>query len=105
MNGGSYHEEEMPEVYDGIFVKPFILFFSDILSYYITETDETYGQSITISGRLENHDVYSNQNESRYAMLNDMLLQLTLQEDQTLKREMMEYHGKKVTTEEIFKVL
>ncbi len=105
MNDNSYREEEMLEVYDGIFVKTFILFFGDTLSYYITETDETYGQGITLSGRLENHDVYSKQDNSRYAMMNDMFLQLALQEGHALKREMMEYNGKKVTTEEIFKIL
>ena len=30
VNGGEYHKEEIPEVYDGIYVKAFVLLFGGI---------------------------------------------------------------------------
>ena len=37
VNGGEYHKEEIPEVYDGIYVKAFVLLFGESVSYYISE--------------------------------------------------------------------
>ena len=105
INGGNYQTTEVQEVYDGIFVKPFILFFGDLLDYYITETNETYGQNISVSGQLENQDVFDKTDQSRYALINDIYMQMALQEEKTLQRELKEYYGKIISTEEIFKIL
>jgi len=105
INGENLHEEELSEVYDGIFVKTFVLFFGDKLSYYITEFDEQKGRNVTLSGQLENHDVYSGEAQGRYALLNDMFMNVTLQEAGEVKRTMKEYSGKKISTEEIFRLL
>ena len=105
INEDNLHEEELMEVYDGIFVKTFVLFFGDKLSYYITESDEQKGRNVTLSGQLENHDVYAGEAHGRYAMLNDMLMNVTLQEADEVKRAMKAYNGKKISTEAIFKLL
>jgi len=98
-------EEELTEVYDGIFVKSFVLFFGDKLSYYITEVNEKKGRNITLSGQIENHDMYELGEQSRYTMLNDMFMNVTLQEAESLQVAMKEYSSKLVSTEEIFKLL
>ena len=105
INDEAYREEELKEVYDGIYVKEFVLFFGDELAYYITETDRKKGQSTTISGQIENRDVYADEGENRYTMLNSMLFNVTLQETDTLKKDMMDYHKKKISTEAVFKLL
>lgn len=105
VNGENLHEDEMTEVYDGIFVKSFVLFFGDKLSYYITESEERKGRNVTLSGQLENNDVYAGEPHGRYALLNDMFMNVTLQEPEEVKRAMKEYSGKKITTEEIFGLL
>ena len=33
VNGGEYHKEEIPEVYDGIYVKAFVLLFGESVSF------------------------------------------------------------------------
>ena len=86
-------------------MKTFVLFFGDKLSYYITENDEQKGRNVTLSGQMENHDVYSGEAHGRYAMLNDMFMNVTLQEAGEVKRAMKEYSGKKISTEEIFRLL
>ena len=105
INEDNLQEEELMEVYDGIFVKTFVLFFGDKLSYYITESDEQKGRNVTLSGQLENHDVYGGESHGRYALLNDMFMNVTLQEVGEVKRAMKEYSGKKISTEEIFRLL
>ncbi len=104
-NDDAYIEEELLEVYDGIFVKYFILFFGDDLLYYVTEADNSHRKEITISGRLENHDVYSGEDNSSYALINDMFFQYALEEEETLIRLMKEYQEKRSATEEVFKLL
>lgn len=104
-NGDSYHEEELKEVYDGIYVKEILLFFGDKVAYYITEMSTKMEQKVLISGQLENQDVCINQDKNRYAMLNEMAFNLTLQELDGLKQTMQEYHKKKNGTEAMFTLL
>jgi len=105
INDESLREEELVEVYAGIYVKSFILFFGDKLSYYISENKELEGRRVTESGQLENHDVYAGREQSRYALLNEMFMNATIQETDTLKELMKEYSSKKESTEKLFKLL
>ena len=43
--------------------------------------------------------------QGRYAMLNDMFMNVTLQENEQLQTIMKEYSKKLIATEEIFKLL
>ncbi len=104
-NEEKLYEEELTEVYDGIFVKMFVLFFGDKLSYYITEGNELKGRSVTSSGQVENHDMNASETHGRYAMLNDMFLHVTLQEADEVKCAMKEYSSKQIATEKIFGLL
>lgn len=105
MNDECLREEEMTEMYEGIFVKTFVMFFGDKLSYYITENHMQKKRSVTLSGQIENNDVYEVKTHGRYAMLNEMLMDMTLQETDGVKCMMKEYSDKKLSTEEIFKLL
>lgn len=98
----AYASEEMTEMYDGIYVKEFILFFGETLQYYITEGPEhKVGESNCISST----NVSPGGNEGRYAQLNELLLQVTLGDEDVLKRQMKNYYGMLRVTEEAFRLL
>lgn len=97
-------EEEMDEVYDGIYVKRFMLFFGDTLQYYVEE--KTNGQTkITESAQITRQDVYGEKEEDSYEFLNAMLMNLTLQNHAELEQLMLAYEKKKEFTEKNFRVI
>lgn len=104
LDGGEYQEEELTEMYDGIFVREFVLFFGETLQYYVLE-DDGPREKVTESGQIDNRDVPERQSGSRYAMLNEMLVHSTLQDNGKLRRLMKNYHGMQHVTEEAFKLL
>lgn len=101
MDGESYKEEEMVEMYEGIFVKEFILFLGEAVQYYITEEDEG-SPKVTESDCLRNQNMIENETQGRYGELNEILLQMTLDETDRLKRKMKNYYGMKTVTEKVF---
>lgn len=104
MDKGVYQTEDLVEMYDGIYVKEFILFFGETVQYYITEA-EGMKSAVIESNCISNNDVLENDNQGRYAKLNEMLLQNTLGDDGVLKRQMKNYYGMTKVTEEVFKLL
>lgn len=105
MNNEKLREEEMTEVYDGIYVKSFVVFFGDKLSYYIFEEKAQCGRKVTESGQLEYLDAGLFGEQGRYALLNEMLMNVTLEEPETLQTLMRDYSNKKYSVEELFKLL
>ena len=104
LEGGEFREEELSEVYEGIFVKQFVLFFGETLQYYILE-GEGIKEQVTKSGTVENHDVPGKQAQGRYEMLNEMLMSVTLQDEAAMTRLMKKYYGYCHAAEEVFKPL
>lgn len=104
MEKGAYQTEDLMEVYDGIYVREFILFFGETVQYYITEA-EGIESSVIESNCISNNDVLENDNEGRYARLNEMLLQSTLGDADKLKRQMKNYYGMSEVTDKIFRLL
>ena len=99
-----YHTEEMRNMYGGVFSKEFILFFGENLQYYITE--ERGGKELlTFSDSVSVSDVIAEERESRYSILNDMVVSKTLQDDDTLMHLMEEYVEAECFTERIFSCL
>lgn len=105
LEDGKYLKEDITEMYDGVYVRRIILFFGETLQYYISEENAEGEQTVTESNQISNSDVYGEENQSRYALINELLLQVTLQESSQLRRGMKSYHGMKVATEQIFKLL
>ncbi len=97
----SYHTEEMRNMYGGVFSREFILFFGENLQYYITE--ESAGrESLTFSDSVSISDVVSAGRESRYDLLNDMVVSKTLQDEDTLIQLMEEYVIDETFTDKVF---
>ena len=103
-DGDIFLQEDMLDVYDGIFVKTFVMFFGETIQYYITEE---YGNEVEVteSNRIVNNDVYNQQDASRYSLLNQMLISSTLQEEEELHQTMKRYAGLEEITQKVFKLL
>jgi hypothetical protein len=103
-DGENFIKEDMPDVYDGIFVEQFVLFFGEVVQYYITEE---YGNQVEVteSNRLTSNDVYSQKDESRYNLINQMLISSTLSDDKSLYHCMKQYAGMDEVTRKVFKLL
>lgn len=95
-DGNEFQREDMPDVYDGIFVEQFVLFFGDVVQYYITEE---YGNQVEVkvSSRLTCNTVSTDKDESRFHLLNQMLVSETLADYDALLSAMERY----VTLEEV----
>lgn len=103
-DGEDFITEDMPDVYDGIFVKQFVMFFGEMTQYYITE-EHGNRVEVTESNRISNNDVYNEDDESRYNLINQMLISATLQDESTLYYNMKQYAGYDEVTKKVFKIL
>ena len=101
--GEEFIAEDMKDVYEGIFVKPFVLFFGDMIQYYITEEKDNQVE-VTESNRISNNDVYGEKDQSRYNLINQMIISTTLQDDMSLYRNMKQYSGYDEVTKSVFKI-
>ena len=89
----TYTIKEMRDVCGGIFVQEFILFYGENIQYYITEEYEGE-QSVTESSNATLSDTNISEvsdRESRYTMLNDMLVSFEMHEENTLSEMAAEY--------------
>ena len=92
------------EVYDGVFVKKFVLFFGESVLYYMTEQEKAE-EKITESACLNCRNVPDEEAHGRYEMLNDMLMHHAMGEREMQKREMKQYYGMQMVTNEVFRIL
>ncbi|MCM1175433.1 MAG: DUF5717 family protein [Blautia sp.] len=97
-----YCKETMRDMFAGICVKEFILFFGERLQYYITE--ETDGkEQVTESGTISRNDGSSQLNAgSRFQMLNDIMTGRTMQDYDTVDTLLAEYYKKDFMTDKLF---
>ena len=97
----NYIREEMKNMYGGIFVKEFLLFYGESLQYYVTES---YGnkEQLTESGTIQKKDELSGTKAGRYALINDIALSVSLQDYTTAKELLGEYEQKEFMMKELF---
>lgn len=104
------HEEteyivtEMRSIVGGVFVKDFVLFYGEKLNYYITEelgskVNVTESKSAIPEGEGLKGD------NSRYGMLNDMMICAEIGEEDTLTNLAMQYMALEELNESIFTVM
>ncbi|MGN0348310.1 MAG: DUF5717 family protein [Roseburia sp.] len=98
-----YRRESMTEMYDGIYVKSFVLFFGDTLQYYIEE-EKKDGSEITKSGCIHLKETDGTVQGS-YARLNQMLLAKNLQNKKDLEQQVRDYFEMQCVTEKLFRLL
>ncbi|MCM1056633.1 MAG: DUF5717 family protein [Firmicutes bacterium] len=104
-NGESdeYSAEYMREVYAGVFFKEFILFFGESLQYYITE-ERGGDEQLTESGTLQKSDIRGNEAESRYHLVNDIVISKTLEDFDTMDHLLEEYYRKEFLDGRLFEL-
>lgn len=97
---------EMETNYKGIFTKEFIMFYGEKIDYQIKEySDEyPYGKVVDNSSiRISDKNAYNN--ESRFGMINGMLICKDLGKDEVAREMMQSYQLCKTAGREIFRLL
>ena len=100
-----YHSREMKEMYDGIFVSSFVLFFGEQLQYYVSEEKSDGSAVTTESGMVSKSDIVKNGFSSRYSLINDIMIGETLQDYDTVDKLLAQYYRKKFLCDHLFKPL
>lgn len=104
-----YITEDMKNVYDGIFVKQFVLFCGESIKYYITEEENDSVKAtqpeILVNKWIKNENIISEKSQGRYEMLNDIIDSRKEHDNPTFGRLMHTYAVTEYVTEQIFKPL
>lgn len=96
-----YRKEEMKNMFGGICVKEFILFFGERLQFYITEEVDG-NEQLTKSGTINKSDIGQDNFESRFTVLNDIMIGKTLHDYDTVDDLLREYYRQDYMTDEVF---
>ncbi|MGN0377139.1 MAG: DUF5717 family protein [Suilimivivens sp.] len=96
-----YTMEEMKDMFGGISVKQFILFFGEKMQYYITEKGGDK-EHLTESGTLSRSDTDREQKESKYSLINDIAIGRTLNDEDTMTTLLHEYFEKEFMVKKLF---
>lgn len=96
-----YIKEDMKNMYQGICVKQFVLFFGEKLQYYIVESDGV-DEQLTESGTLGSNDMDEKNNLSKYGMINDIAISRTLGDYDTMDKLMREYFQNEYLLDNLF---
>jgi len=99
-----YRTEEMRNMYGGIFSKEFMLFFGERLQYYVTEEHDGR-EMLTLSDSISIEETINDGTDSRYNILNSMVVAKTLQDDATLMDLMQEYVEEDAFVEKVFNII
>lgn len=93
-------EEEMTEMYEGIFVKQFVLFFGETVSYeiYAEQVNDlpVIADKLVLSSQLRENEA------SRYELLNRMQNEMLYNEREALAGNVKRYQGLEQVTETLF---
>lgn len=103
-DGEEFNSEDMVEMYDGIYVKTFVIFFGELIRYYITEEHDN-SIEVKESNRLTCNNIPGDNDHSRYNLINEMIISDTLSDETTLKSNIDEYKRLDVTTKQLFKLI
>lgn len=101
---GEYEKEEMQDMFHGVCVKQFILFFGERLQYYITEVDGEKEQ-LTVSGTLSRNETSADQKESKYQLINDIATGRNLHDYDTMEKLLNEYFEQDYLVNEFFRMI
>lgn len=99
-DGGEPIEEEMVEIYEGIFVKQFVIFFGETIEYQL------YAEQVSDLPVCSDKLVISSQLQEgkgdRYDLLNRMQNEWVYNEREDLARDMKQYQGLSQVTKQLF---
>ena len=103
-DGEEFNSEDMVEMYNGIYVKAFVIFFGELIRYYITEEHDN-SIEVKESNRLTCSNIPGDNDHSRYNLINEMIISDTLSDETTLKSNIDEYKRLDAATKRLFKLI
>lgn len=103
-DGEEFNSEDMVEMYDGIYVKTFVIFFGELIRYYITEEHDN-SIEVKESNRLTCNNIPGDNDHSRYNLINEMIISDTLSDETTLKSNINEYKRLDAAIKQLFKLI
>lgn len=103
-DGEEFNSEDMVEMYDGIYVKTFVIFFGELIRYYITEEHDN-SIEVKESNRFTCNNIPGDNDHSRYNLINEMIISDTLSDETTLKSNIDEYKRLDAATKQLFKLI
>lgn len=98
---GEYHTEEMKNIFGGVCEKEFVLFFGETLQYYIIEERDGKEQ-LTESNSLQKSDIMEEEMQTKFTMINDMVISKTLQDYDTVDALLEEYFLQEYENDKLF---
>lgn len=101
-----YTEEEMKNVFGGIFIKAFTLFSDEKLKYYITEHNE-YEKKVTESKIIDGADEYDENSSVKNGRdwINKMIQLAAVNDMERVKEELASYEEKRFLTKKLFTLI
>lgn len=88
--------EEMSEMYSGLYVKQFVLFFGDNVYFEVRRDEEILVKDVLV------YNEYVSDSDSRYDMINKMQSSLMYYDEKLLLDKMKTYHGLDYVTRQLF---
>lgn len=98
---GEYRTEEMKNIFGGVCEKEFVLFFGETLQYYIMEERDGKEQ-LTESNSIQKSDIMEETMQTRFSMINDMVISKTLQDYDTVDALLEEYYMQEFQNDKLF---
>lgn len=99
----NYYNEEMSEIYPGIFQKCFKLFHGEVLQYYVTKGEGAQEQFV-MSGSLEKGETVDEGGSGRFRLLNDIALSMELSDYETADTLVCEYARNDFVTAKMLRI-
>ena len=98
-----YITEDIKDMFYGIGVMQFVLFFGERIQYYVVENDGE-NEQLTESGTLSSNEMEDRENVSRYTMINDIAIARTLGDYGTMDNLLNEYFMNEYLLDEMFTI-
>ncbi len=99
-----YTYEEMKRVYPGVFIRQKVLFEGELMEYQIYDNKDGK-RTLLDEGSIARDPDEGGRSDSRFTILNEMGLCLSLKEEATLKDKMKKYAADSAIAEELFALL
>ena len=104
-NEEEFITETMPNIYMGIHVKEFIVFYNERVQYYITEENQDGQVNITESVEVKLGEDMELDEDTRFNHLNFMLMAMDMKDEKTMIESIESYIKKGYVISKIFKPL
>lgn len=101
---GDFVECDMTRMYSGIFVKAFLTFFGEEVPYYIKE-EENGEFAVTQSGHIQSSEFCPCTEDSRYHLINDMIMSWQMKDGTTIEKMIRQYEKLDRLTKQKFTII